>query len=82
MTLILIQSMFGFAIVATMYDHYCYFFSLSFSYKDWVLHLISLFCLFLFLRIYSFMHVNLIFGPSGVRALTLAAGINVGGHYK
>jgi hypothetical protein len=24
----------------------------------------------------------MIFGPSGVRALPLAAGINVGGHYK
>jgi hypothetical protein len=25
---------------------------------------------------------QLVFGPSGVRALPLAAGINVGGHYK
>ena len=32
--------------------------------------------------IYKYMFWEKVIGPSGVRALPLAAGINVGGHYK
>ena len=33
-------------------------------------------------KTYLMLSISKYFGPSGVRALTLAAGINVGGHYK